>query len=346
MVLPLIDLHEDVSLYYFLGGAFQKFPTSNFDQDLPLRHADIPKLRKVGARVIFTAVAPFVPTNSQYLEARLNSGYGRKVPPFHARAAPLMALHHLEIYSEIERKHSRQIKILRSHKDVIELTSDKGNKIGFLISMEGSEPLEETEDLRMFFELGVRSLGFTWNIDNRYSATCMSHKDYGLTGEGERLVNLCNELGIIIDISHASKRASMEMLNLSESPMIASHANASSVWKHSRNLDDEQLAALKENGGVVGVSLIAATISKEPSVRSLADHIIYLRDKFGAGIVAIGTDYFGLLNADEPSGLEDISKFGNLWVELEERGLSRSDIEKISFRNARRVIIENAKRWK
>jgi membrane dipeptidase len=345
MIFPIIDLHEDISLYYFLGGAFQKFPTANFSTDLKLRHSDIPKFRKGGVKIVFSAIGSFVPTNSQFWTGKLKTGYGTPVPPFHARAPTLLAFHHLGIYYELERKHRQQVKILRSESDVTNSMSNVKNKIGFLISMEGAEPLEDVDDLRLFFQLGVRSVGFTWNIDNRYSSTCMSKKDYGLTGEGERLVNLCNELGIIIDISHASKKASLEMLQLSDSPLIASHANVGSVWKHSRNLDDEQLGALKENKGVIGVSLINATISKRPSVKSLADHVVYLKDKFGIDIIAIGTDYFGLLNSDEPLGLENISKFANLWAELNERGFSKSDIQKISFHNARRVIMENAKKW-
>ncbi|MEM4574394.1 MAG: ABC transporter substrate-binding protein, partial [Candidatus Caldarchaeum sp.] len=105
------------------------------------------------------------------------------------------------------------------------------------------------------------------------------------------------------------------------------------------NLDDEELEALKKNGGVVGVTLIPTTISKQPSLKGLADHIIYIYEKFSPDIIAIGTDFFGLLHMDEPEGLEDITKFSNLWTELLNRGLNETDIEKIAYRNALRVVV-------
>jgi membrane dipeptidase len=173
----------------------------------------------------------------------------------------------------------------------------------------------------------------------------MSKKDYGLTGDGEELVQLCNELGVIIDLSHASKRTSIEAIAASKLPVIVSHANVKGVRSHARNLDDEQLEALKNNDGVVGVTFIPPTIGDQPSYRRLADHIMYIHDRFGSEIIPIGTDYFGLLNVDEPEGLEDIAGIGRLWDELKSRGLGDRDLEKIAYLNAMRVVQANAVRW-
>ncbi|MEM1946635.1 MAG: membrane dipeptidase [Candidatus Caldarchaeum sp.] len=222
---------------------------------------------------------------------------------------------------------------------------DTDDRVGFLIAVEGAEPLEDVEDLEIFYKLGVRFLQLTWNFDNKYAATCMSKKDYGLTGDGEDLIHFCNELGVIVDLAHASKRATVEALSASKLPAIVSHANAKAVCNHVRNLDDEELEVLKKNGGVVGVTLIPPTISNQPSVKGLADHIMYIYERFGADILAVGTDFFGLLYMDEPAGLEDITKVSNLWTELLNRGVSEDDIEKIAYRNAVKVVKENAKRW-
>ncbi|MEM3447474.1 MAG: membrane dipeptidase, partial [Nitrososphaerota archaeon] len=185
----------------------------------------------------------------------------------------------------------------------------------------------------------------TWNFDNKFAASCMSKRDYGLTGDGEELIKRCNELGVIIDLAHASRRSTLEALSISKLPAIVSHANINSVHRHVRNLDDEELEALRRNGGVVGITLIEPTIGKTADVKTLADHIQYVYQKFGVENLAIGTDFFGIMHVEEPRGLEDITKFSNLWTELLNRGLSESDVEKIAFRNAFRVIEANASRW-
>lgn len=164
-------------------------------------------------------------------------------------------------------------------------------------------------------------------------------------GRCEELIQLCNELGVIIDLSHASKRTSIEVITASKLPVIVSHANVKGVRNHVRNLDDEQLEALKDNGGVVGVTFIPPTIGEHPSYRGLADHIMYIYERFGPDIICIGTDYFGLLNFDEPEGLEDITGIGKLWNELRRRGLGERDLEKIAYLNAIRVIQNNALKW-
>ena len=125
-----------------------------------------------------------------------------------------------------------------------------------------------------------------------------------------------------------------------------SHANVKAVKDHPRNVDDEQLEALSKNGGVLGFTLISPTISDDPSVESLADHVMYVYERFGPRILAVGTDYFGLLNMPEPRGLEEMSKLGNLWRELERRGLGDEEIRMMAYGNAMRVIRENASRWR
>ncbi|MEM4374652.1 MAG: dipeptidase [Nitrososphaerota archaeon] len=343
MLPPLADLHEDISLYYVQAGAGLKFKPADFDLDILGRHGDIPKYRRANVRLVFSSIAPLTPTISQKRVDQLSKGYGGFYGAYRMRAATLTALEHIVAYNNLLKKYSKDLRAVLTAKDVEELGSD--GKIGFLIAIEGAEPLEDVEDLEVFYKLGVRSLQLTWNFDNKYGATCMSKKDYGLTGDGEDLVHLCNDLGVIVDLSHASKRTTVEALSASKLPAIVSHANVRSVRDHARNLDDEELEMLKRNGGVAGTTFIPPTISDQASVRGLADHIMYIYERFGPDIIAIGTDFFGLLNVDEPAGLEDITRIANLWSELLKRGLGERDIEKIAYRNALRVVRENAVRW-
>ncbi|MEM0349328.1 MAG: dipeptidase [Candidatus Caldarchaeum sp.] len=343
MLPPLVDLHEDISLYYVHAGAGLKFKPLDFGVDMPGRHGDIPKYRRANLRLVFSSIAPLTPTISRMRVEQLAKGYGGFYGAYRTRAATLTTLEHIVTYNNLLRQHSKDLRPVVTASDVEELGKD--GRIGFLMAIEGAEPLEDVEDLEIFYKLGIRSLQLTWNFDNKYGATCMSKKDYGLTGDGEDLVHLCNDMGVIVDLSHASKRTTVEALSASKLPAIVSHANAKSIRNHARNLDDEELEALKKNGGVVGATFIPPTISDQPSLKGLADHILYIYEKFGPDILAIGTDYFGLLNVDEPQGLEDITKISDLWNELISRGIKESDVEKIAYLNALRVVRENAKRW-
>jgi membrane dipeptidase len=342
---PLFDIHEDISFYNVSGGAGQRFPWEDFSRDNEKREADLPKFRRADARLIFSAIAPLTYTISDLRVTQLARGYGIPTRAMRTRASTMLTLQHFATYYELERRFSDRIRLVLSPED-LKVTETAG-RTGFLISIEGAEPVEDVEDVEIFYRLGMRSLELTWNFDNRYAASCMSGKDYGLTGDGEALVNLCNEFGVIVDLAHASKRTSMDVLSMSRFPVIVSHANASQVKKHVRNVDDEVLDGLKKNGGVIGLTLISPTISDTPSVKTLADHAVYIRDNFGAEILAIGTDYFGL-GEETPQvvGLEDITKMGNLWDELETRGLRSDEIEGISYKNALRVVRDNSAKWK
>ena len=294
-------------------------------------------------KLVFTSIVPLMYTMSRAQTERQRKGYRYATKAMRPRSSPMLALQHLLAYYDLVKSNSDSLELMHYAEDLKE--PFQGGKTGFLIAIEGAEALEDVEDLNLFYKLGLRSLQLTWNFDNRYSASCMSKKDYGLTGDGESLLELCNELGVIMDLAHASRKATTEALGLSRLPVIVSHSNARGVYDHVRNLADEELEMLKRNGGVVGVDLIGPTIAERASIRSLAEHIMYIRNSFGSDVIAIGTDFFGLLSADPPEGLEDITRLGKLWDELLGKGLSEEEIEKISYRNALRVIERNAASW-
>ncbi|MDJ0270853.1 MAG: dipeptidase [Aigarchaeota archaeon] len=340
---PIIDLHEDISLYYVSGGYAFKFPLASFEEDLEKRHGDIPKYRRANVKLVFASIAPLVNTLNEYRLQQQTRGYKAQLGALRTRAATLMTLEHIKTYLNLLKMHKEHLKHVKTMGDVQNVM--RGEGIGLLIAIEGAEPLEDIEDIELFYNLGVRSLQLTWNFDNKFAASCMSKKDYGLTGDGEELVKLCNELGVIIDLAHASKRTTIEALELSRLPAIVSHANIQSIYSHARNVDDEVLEAVKKNKGVVGITFITPTIGRNYDHKSLADHVMYVYERFGGDIIALGTDYFGLINIPEPYNLEDITKIGNLWSELLSRGMKEADVENIAYRNAMRVIEGNAGRW-
>jgi membrane dipeptidase len=192
-------------------------------------------------------------------------------------------------------------------------------------------------------KLGLRSIGVTWNYNNKYGSGCLSKKDYGLTPEGEELVRTANKLGVIVDLAHASKRTALEAIDASSKPVIISHANIRRIIDTPRNVDDEVLEALYKKRGVIGISAIGPLVSTKPkpALDDLPEHFLYVYETYGAEILAIGTDFHGLIGLPAPDGFESISRVQVLLEKLRERGLSESDIEKIAYRNALRVITEN-----
>jgi membrane dipeptidase len=123
------------------------------------------------------------------------------------------------------------------------------------------------------------------------------------------------------------------------------HANSKVVHNHVRNLDDEYLENLKAKRGVVGFVFAGGMIGGKRNLDELVRHIMYVYEKFGSNNIAIGSDFFGL-GSRAPPGLEDITKVKGIWEALLDKGMRESDIEKLSCRNALRVIEANASRWK
>ncbi|MDA4123639.1 MAG: membrane dipeptidase, partial [Thaumarchaeota archaeon] len=265
--------------------------------------------------------------------------------PYSPRASSATVFEHMKTYYSLVAENPKDLLIVRSKEDVEKCFKSKVT--GLLMSIEGTESLEDTDDIIILYNLGLRAVGFNWNYDTRYSASCMSKRDYGLTGEGQALLEETNRLGVIVDLVHTSRKTAMTVLESSKLPVFNSHSNAKAVLDVVRNLDDGYLEKLKENRGVFGFIFAREMIALgDSNLDALVKHIMYVYKNFGPEIMAIGTDFFGLGDQKAPPGLEDITKVKNIWTALLDKGMKESDIEKISFRNALRVIEANARRWK
>lgn len=201
----------------------------------------------------------------------------------------------------------------------------------FLISMEGADALPDPSDIYMLHDLGVRCMGLTWNYDNKYAASCYSKKDYGLTGSGEELVNLCNQLGIVVDTAHTSRQTTIDVCSISKKPVIMSHTNVRAIRDHPRNADDAMIEAIRSTGGVVGISGIAEMLSGKASIQNLVENINYIGENFGWDLPAIGSDFLGMRGRTTGfKRFHDIERLGNL--------LERSD--KVMHINAERLLYQ------
>ncbi len=187
-------------------------------------------------------------------------------------------------------------RICRTMNEAIE--AKKADELAIFLSLEGAEPLQnDLQLLTIFYELGVRALGLVWSRRNYVADGCSffdnTHQAAGLTAFGVEVVERAEELGIVIDVSHLADTGFADLLHVVKKPFIASHSNCRSLASHKRNLTDEQIKALADRGGVVGMNCIVNFISdaeEEPTVEDLVNHVDHIVNLAGCEHVALGFD--------------------------------------------------------
>ena len=216
-------------------------------------------------------------------------------------------------------------------------------KIASLLGIEGGHVIENSLGaLRAFYRAGVRYMGLTHfsNTDWADSSTDEVVSD-GLSPFGEEVVREMNRMGMLVDLAHTSPATMSDALNLAEAPVIFSHAGAQALADHPRNVPDSILRRLTENGGVVMQVFYPPYISVDDSVASIsdvADHIEHIRTVAGINHVGIGSDFDGIPTYVE--GLEDVSTFPALFMELARRGWTDQELSKLAGENLLRVMRE------
>jgi membrane dipeptidase len=318
-----MDLHTDIGVALFTGNAFTG---KGFEDGGPNSQLDLVKAHQGGYRWVVSAVFPGLDfTDPSTGKVRVTFGCSRCV-----------TLEQVKAITSITRVFPKRTFIVSNASDLDKATEDS---LGLIIGLEGSYPLSEPEDLIELFNLGIRVLGLTWNVENGFAASCMSKKDYGLTKSGEELVRLANELGVVIDLAHSSRNTMIDVLTISKKPILISHTAAKALNDHPRNVDDEVLSLLKKNGGVVGVAFVPSFLRKDgkASMKDVVDHAIHMVDVAGPEHVGIGSDFLGTESL--PVDLPNASVIQKLLKALIAGGLSENVVEGIAWRNAYRVVM-------
>jgi membrane dipeptidase len=195
-----------------------------------------------------------------------------------------------------------QFRIVRSASD---LQIDGVSVLRALMGFQGAEPLGNSfHSVSIFYELGVRVIQLTYNDRNLLGDGCLEPNDAGLTHFGRQIVREMNRLGMVVDLTHVGKRTSLDAMLVSSMPVVFSHSNAKAVRDNPRNLDDEQLDALAQCNGVVGVAsfadFVGDTMKGQPTIEQMLDHVVYMVDRIGIDHVGIGTD---IMETSGPSGI-------------------------------------------
>jgi len=302
------DCHCDTLLEIYNGQR-------SLGQPNPEGHLDLPRLVQTGVNLQFFALfadLPYLTIDPLPRTLEMIDFFARQVPSLD------------------------DLFWVKSAKDLNRIGAQR---VGGLLSLEGGEAITSTAILRVLFNLGVRALGLTWNYRNRLAEGAgEATAGGGLTKLGVDIVREANRLGMVVDVSHLAEKSFWNVLEHSAKPVLASHSNCRSLLDHPRNLSDEQLKALAQNGGVVAINFVPAFLGRPAGVATVARHIEHAVDLAGIDHVALGSDFDG--TEELPQGLENVTQLDNLAAELFSRGCSEADLRKIFGENVLRLLQE------
>lgn len=207
----------------------------------------------------------------------------------------------------------------------------------------------DLSNLDFLYTAGVRSIGLTWSRPNQFGEgvpfVYPSTPDTGdgLTDAGKRLVDACNDRGIVCDLAHLNSAGFWDVAFRTTDPLIITHAGVHALSRTSRNLTDDQLDAVGDSGGVVGIQFgvenLRADADTNPDVplSVIADHVEYVTDRIGVEHVALGTDFDG---CTVPDAVGDVTGIPAVLDALAERGFTEGELERIAVGNWLRVLEE------
>ena len=237
------------------------------------------------------------------------------------------------IQREIDRN-KRKISLAYSASDVKQ-NLEKG-KASAILTLEGTAGFwynpELLEDLYL---IGFRMVSLTWNEQNPLAG---SHQTGGgLTDLGKEFLREAQRLGMIVDVSHISDEAFWDIMDLTKSPIVASHSNSRAVCDVSRNITDDMFRQLCRTGGVVGINQYANFVAENPNLDSICDHVLHFLEMDPEGKhIALGGDLDGCYELSD--GFEGIQSYPLMADKMLERGISEPIIRNIFWNNALGVM--------
>ena len=286
-----------------------------------------------------------------------------------------MQLEQIDIARRIIDRYPDKLSLATTADDIVRIR--KTGRLASLLGMEGGHAIENSLGaLRAYYDLGARYKTLTHNTTLDWAdAANDKPKHGGLTRFGEEVVHEMNRLGMLVDLSHTAPDTMDDVLRVTDAPVIFSHSSARALCDVARNVPDAILKRLPQNGGVVMVTFVAGFVSQEfatasapvdarlrelatmtdaaererrtkeirasvklpkVTIAQVADHVEHVRKLAGVDRVGLGGDYDG--NTAWPEGLEDVSRYPNLFAELIRRGWSDADLEKLAGGNVLRAM--------
>ncbi len=339
----IFDGHNDTLLRFYQNEDVN-YP--DFLTEMDGGHIDLPRARRGGFAGGFFAV--YVPNPEMRIDP---NNMPDRSKPYAPPAVEFVysqgvALRMMADLYKLEALSDGQVKVVRSAAE-LQACIDSG-VFAAILHFEGAEAIDEDLNaLEVFYQAGLRSLGIVWSRPTIFAhgvpIAYPSSPDIGpgLTDAGKRLVNRCNQLGIMIDLSHMNEAGFWDIAAQSAAPLVATHSNAHAICPISRNLTDKQLDAIKASDGMVGLNFATGFLNEDGAWDSdrpldiMVRHLDYLVERLGETRVGLGSDYDG---ARVPDAVSDVSKLPNLIAALKAAGYNDELLQKLCHQNWLRVL--------
>ncbi|MBM7586916.1 membrane dipeptidase [Bacillus pakistanensis] len=299
----IFDAHCDALLklhYYKEKASFQS------KNEL---HITYPQLVSAGSKVQLFAI---------FLEPELKPGQRFQT-----------ALEMIEVFHKQILAPNPKMKLVKSKNDIEQLKEDE---IGAMLTLEGCEAIEEDlVKLETLYQLGVRSVGLTWNWANAVADGALEPRAAGITKFGKEVIQFLNSKKMWTDVSHLCEKSFWDTLELAQYP-IASHSNTYTLCEHPRNLKDEQIRALLDKNGVIGVTFVPKFLTKKnkATIADIIRHLDHICSLGGKDQVGLGSDFDGISETVE--GLSSFKDYSLLVNELQKH-YSEDQVHNILYKN-------------
>ncbi len=298
-------------------------------------HLDLPRAEAAGLAGGCFAVF----TGSPPEDAYASGAYFAAIDPDRAR---LEALAQVAYLLRLERGSGGRLRVARTAADL------DGDGLAAVLHAEGAEPIGTgLDELLVLHAAGLRSLGLVWSRPNAFATGVpfgfpgVPDQGPGLTDAGRALVRACGELGILVDVSHLNANGFWEVAELGAGPLVASHSGAHALCASPRNLKDDQLRAIGERDGLVGINFHVGFLradgceDADTPLARIAEHAAHVAEVAGARCVALGSDFDGAIM---PAALGDVSGLPRLLDALRAAGFAGAELEGLAWGNWRRVL--------
>ena len=315
-------------------------------------HIDLPRAREGGfAGGLFSIYVGGDPQAAPPAGAVLGEYQGHAVRfprALELGYAQRTSLAQLGVLFRLQHQSGGQLRVVRTVEELRSAMHDSA--LAAVIHFEGAEAIDPRLDaLEVFHAAGLRSLGPVWSRPNDFGEGVpylFPHSPDtgpGLTDAGKALVRACNELGIVVDLSHINEKGFWDIAAISHAPLVATHSNAHALCPSPRNLTDRQLDAIKESGGIVGVNFFVGFLREdgrgeadaETPISRIVEHFTYLIQRMGADHVGFGADMDG---ARIPTEVGDVAGLPRVIAALQAAGYDEATLRKLAHENWLRVL--------
>ncbi len=338
----VFDGHNDVLLR--LGGPDGGGPGAFFERG-EKGHLDLPRARDGGFGGGFFAV--WIPSPKEQTSEPKPATSPRGLPPaLDAAYALRRSMTDTARLFKIEDRSDGKFRVVCTAAELQRCLDDE--VMAAVLHFEGADAIDTDLDaLHVLYRAGLRSLGLVWGRPNAFAEGVAVHfrrspdTGPGLTEAGRELVRACNDLRIMIDVSHLNERGFWDVAALTDAPIVASHSNAYALCASTRNLTDPQLDAIAASDGMIGLNF-AVNFLREDAARNastpvevMVRQIDYLVGRVGIDRVGFGSDLDGVLISQE---IGDVSGLPKLMSDLRDRGYDDQDLRKLAHENWVRVL--------